>query len=124
MTDTLAVPNAFAAGVNVSVPSGATAGCAENSPLLSFETVNVTVWPDSSGGPALIAVAHVELCGPESSFTVTLPPPVKLGGSFTLVTVIVNVCGGLLSSPPLAVPPSSVSSIVIVAVPFAFGAGV
>jgi hypothetical protein len=42
-------------------------------------------------------------CGPESSATVWSAPLVKLGASFTAVTLIVNVCPALVSTPPLAV---------------------
>ncbi len=48
----------------------------------------------------------------------------KLGASFTAVTLMTNVCSPLASTPPFAVPPLSVSLSVIVAEPFAFGAGV
>src|SRR5439155_14196073 len=44
----LAVPSANAAGVKVSVPSGATAGAVANRPgLVLFVTVKLTDWPDS-----------------------------------------------------------------------------
>src|ERR1041385_2880145 len=39
------------------------------------------------------------------------------------LTVIVKLCGADVSWPPLAVPPLSTSTIVMVAMPFAFGAG-
>src|SRR5262245_45625984 len=42
-TLTVAVPFVLAAGVYVSVPPTATAGCAENSALLSFETMKFSV---------------------------------------------------------------------------------
>ena len=48
----------------------------------------------------------------------------KLGASFTGVTVIVKLWGADVSTPPPAVPPLSCSTTVIVAVPFAFGAAV
>ena len=48
----------------------------------------------------------------------------KLGASLTGVTVITNVCAGEMSTPPLAVPPSSLSVSVIVAVPLALAPGV
>ena len=59
-TVTVAVPEAFGAGVKVSDPSAATAGCPPTvkSRLLEFMTANVTLWPDSSAGPGLIAVAQ------------------------------------------------------------------
>ena len=41
-----------------------------------------------------------------------------------LATVIINVCGGLESTPPLSVPPSSLSTTVTTAVPLVFGSGV
>ena len=47
-----------------------------------------------------------------------------VGASFTGVTVIVNVCGGVVSTPPSAVPPSSLRTTVTSAVPVAFAAGV
>jgi hypothetical protein len=49
---------------------------------------------------------------------------VALGTSFTAVTVITNVCAALVSTPPFAVPPLSVSTSVIVAVPLAFASAV
>ncbi len=49
---------------------------------------------------------------------------VKVGGSLTGVTVMVNVWSALVSTPPLAVPPLSWTWTVTVAVPVAFGAGV
>ena len=88
-------------------------------------TMKVSVWPLRPGGPALIAVAQpATVCAPASSRTVWSAPLVKLGASLTGVTVIVNVCGARVSTPPLAVPPLSLSVSVIVAVPMAFGAGV
>ena len=61
---------------------------------------------------------------PESSSTVTSAPLVKLGGSLTPVTVILKVCTTDVSTPPLAVPPSSLSLTLTVATPKAFLAGV
>ena len=55
------MPFALGALVYVSVPFAATAGCALKSALLSFVAVNVTAWPDSFAGPALIDVAHPEI---------------------------------------------------------------
>jgi hypothetical protein len=49
---------------------------------------------------------------------------VKLGASLTAVTLMVNVCPALVSKPPFAVPPLSLSCTVTVADPFAFAAGV
>ena len=47
-----------------------------------------------------------------------------LGASFTFVTLSVNVCAALVSTPPLSVPPSSCARTVTVAEPKAFAAGV
>src|SRR5690349_13231113 len=69
-------------------------------------------------------VAHAALYAPESSLTVTLPPPVNDGGSLTAFTVMVKVWPALVSTPPLAVPPLSCATTVTTAVPFASGAGV
>src|SRR5437867_4695821 len=69
-----------------------------------------------------MAVAHGAEYAPESSLTVTLPPPVNDGSSLTAVTVRVNVCGDEVSEPPFAVPPLSDSVTVTVALPNAFAA--
>ncbi len=45
-----------------------------------------------------------------------------MGASLTGVTVIVNICGADVSTPPFAVPPLSCATSVIVAVPKALGA--
>src|SRR5207248_2449971 len=54
----------------------------------------------------------------------TLLPGVNDGASLTGLTVMVNVCGAEVSTPPFAVPPLSCSVTVTVAVPLASGAGV
>src|SRR5437773_1644764 len=74
-TVTVATPFALAAGVYVSVPFGAIAGCVENKALLVFEThvgqVKSTTCAASFAGPALIAVAQLPpFCAPASSTTV------------------------------------------------------
>jgi len=93
--------------------------------LLSLPTWNVNTWPDSSAGPALMPVAQpATLWAPASSSTVWSEPAVNDGTSFTAVTVIVNVWSALVSTPPLAVPPSSLRLTVTVAEPFASAAGV
>ena len=109
----------------MSSPDASTAGNEENRPSLSVDTLNVSACPASSAGPEEIAVAQPDTdCGPASSRTVSSPPAAKLGTSFTAVTLIANVCAGDVSTPPLSVPPSSCSSTVIVAEPFASSAGV
>ncbi len=88
-------------------------------------TRNDSVWPASFGGPALIAVAQgFTVTGPASSALLGFAPAVKLGASLMPVTVIVKVWGAEVSTPPLAVPPSSCSVSVIVATPDALAAGV
>ena len=83
-------------------------------------TTNDSVWLDSSDGPGLIAVAQgLTDWAPASSRTVVIVRDVKLGGSLTPLTEIVNVWVGLVSSPPRAVPPSSVSVTLTVASPLA-----
>jgi hypothetical protein len=107
-------PLALAAEVNVNVPEGLMAGPAEKSAkLVLLVTMNVRICPASSGGPAKMLVAQpTTICAPESSLTVRLAPFVKLGVSFTGVTVILNVWGALWSTPPLAVPPLSLRNTV------------
>src|SRR6201991_3513768 len=68
--------------------------------------------------------ANAASYAPLSSFTVTFAPVLNEGSSLTEFTVIVNVCVGDVSSPPLAVPPSSDRYTLTTAVPFAFAAGV
>src|SRR5262249_60560878 len=60
-TVTIALPKASGAGVKVSLPVASTAGCALNRPLLSLVTLKLTVWPLSSAGPGLTAVAQAAL---------------------------------------------------------------
>jgi hypothetical protein len=70
-------------------------------------------------------VAHpATVRAPEFFCAVWFGPLVKLGAWLTNKTVIVNVCGALVSTPPLAVPPSSCSRTVTVADPLALAAGV
>ncbi len=100
------------------------AGCTENKALLLLLTIKSTTWLASLAGPVLSAVAQPATVRiPASSFTAKLAPFVKLGASFTAVTVTVNVFVTALT-PPLAVPPSSVTTTVIVAVPLALVTGV
>src|SRR5437762_4294807 len=124
-TETIAVPNASGAGVYVSTPAALTAGCTLKSALLLFVTLNVSVCPASSAGPLLIAVAQpLTVCRPESSFTFSSAPLVKLGASLTALTVITNCTTAVVSTPPFATPPLSCSCTLTVAVPFAFATGV
>ena len=86
-------------------------------------TLKVSVWPDSSAGPALMAVAHgLTVCAPASSNTVWSAPLVKLGASFTGVAVMMKFCTAEVSTPPLVVPPSSCTRRLRLAVPLMFGA--
>ncbi len=104
----VALPNAFATGAKLNTPPAEIDGPLAKSDGLLFETtLNVSVWPDSSAGPALMPVAQFAEYEPESSSTVTSPPPVKDGASLTATIVIVNVYVVDVSLPPFAVPPSS-----------------
>jgi hypothetical protein len=89
----------------VRVPVALTAGRAEKSAVLSLPvTWKSTVWPDSSVGPALIAVAQaVTDCGPSSSSTAWLAPFVNDGASFTGSTVTVTAAGAESTRPSFAV---------------------
>ncbi len=75
------------------MPAGDTAGATLKSAVLVLPvTLNVTVWPASSAGPGLIAVAQpATVWAPESSRTVWFAPAVKLGASLMPVIVIVKV---------------------------------
>src|SRR2546426_1026541 len=124
-TVTVADPFALAAGVKVSVPLAAMAGGTENSAVLVVLTRKFSACPASLAGPALIAAAHpTTVWPPASSFTVWFAPFVKLGALLMAFTLMVNVCAALVSTPPLATPPSSCTWTVTVADPFALAAGV
>ena len=96
-----------------------TAGCTLNSVVSPAVTVNVSTWEASSAGPSLMTEAQAVSMAPLSSSTVTAPPAVKLGASLTAVIVNRNVTSAAVSSPLLAVPPSSDSVTVITVVPLA-----
>ena len=107
------------------MPVAETAGWMLYNALLLFVMMKLTVWLDSFAGPALIEVAHPPtLCAAASSSTDWFAPLVKLGTSFTALTVIVNVWVALVSTPPLDVPPLSWIWTLTVVEPFAFAAGV
>jgi len=120
----LALPAPLA--VKLSTPVGLTAGATLNKPgLLLAVMLKLSVCADSLAGPALIAVAQgLKLCAPAPTATATSGPTVKLGTSFTESTLMVKLCGALVSMPPLAVPPLSCRVSVIVATPKASAAGV
>src|SRR5688572_21823772 len=107
-------------------------GCTRNRALLSLLTRNETIWPASSkakgAGPAGYGRMFVAQLGTvwagEFSGTIWFGPPVKLGGSLTGRTVMMKICGALVSLPPLAMPPSSMRTTVTIAEPLALGAAV
>src|SRR5262249_61271084 len=77
---------------------------------------NATGWlaspcPCGAGSPAgqgkMLVAQLLTVCAPPSSRMFWSAPLVKLGGSFTAVAVIVNVCEALVSWPPLARRPLS-----------------
>ena len=108
MTVTVAEPLAFAAGVKVRVPP-VSAGATLKSEGLSLVTERpLRVCADSFAGPTLKVAKPVTLAAPLSSSTTTLfVAKAMAGASFTGVTVRVKVCGALVSTPLLAVPPLS-----------------
>src|SRR5205085_822875 len=109
-------------GLNVSVPSGATAGCTSNRAGLLAVAMKLRAWPASLGpGETLVAQFGIDT-EPASRVTFTFGPAVKPGASLTPTMLRVKVCGALVSWPPLAVPPLSWARTVTVATPKAFGA--
>ena len=83
--------------------------------------VTVSTW--LSPPPALIPLRFT-VCNPASSrIAAGLLMAASVGASFTPVTVTTNVFVTALT-PPLAVPPLSVTTTLIVAVPFALVTGV
>src|SRR5207247_1694526 len=97
-----------------------------NSPVVSViglvtwpgVTLKVSVWPDSFAGPAEIFVAQfATVWAPTLAFTDWSGPLVNEGASLTGLTVMVKFFGADVSCPPLAVPPLSLSTTVIVAEP-------
>src|ERR1700694_1198850 len=77
----VAEPLAFVAGVKVKAPAELMAGAEEKRPaFVLFVTWKVSVWPDSSGGPAEMPVAQGETNRkPESSLTIWSGPFVNDG---------------------------------------------
>src|SRR5947209_1955547 len=118
-----AVPLALGAAVKVRVPAAERDGAVLNRPGFVLPVMTkLTVCPaaTSSGGPARMFVAQLaSVWGPASSRTVGSAPRVKLGGSLTPLTLMLKVWPALVSTPPLAVPPLSFATTVIVAVPTA-----
>src|SRR3569623_639758 len=100
------------------------AGAIRNRPGLAVTfTLKWTGWAASSGAPAEMLAAQVGTVW-AGAFVATPRPgaTVKLGAALTGVTLMSNVCGALVSDPPLAEPPSSLATTVTVAVPLALGA--
>ena len=123
-TVTVAVPKASAAGVKVSVPSAATAGCdaEQGVVVVADDEIHrlrrlVRTGRDRGrprrdrAGPRVLEHCLVRALGEARRV---------VDG----VTVIVNVCGATVSTPPLAVPPLSWMLTVTVATPNASGAAV
>ena len=91
------------------------------SPGLLELAVTVSTW--LSPPPALIPLRFTVCKLASSRIAAGLLIAASVGASFTLVTVTVNVFV-TATTPPLAVPPSSVTITVIVAVPLALATGV
>src|SRR5829696_3473897 len=123
----------------VSVPEKVTTGSSVPSPVLNVRPVtpdNDTV-PDVATSVTLSAslpastseteialkVAVEKTSGVSGKVVCCTNGNILTGGSLTAFTVIVNVCSAEVSCPPLAVPPLSFSTTVIVAVPLALNAG-
>src|SRR5258706_87659 len=101
------------------------AGPAENRLGLLVLTRKVTIWPaaTSSGGPAAMPVAQLATVrGPASSTTVWPAPFVKLFFFNDTSTTEIYALALHDALPMLAVPPSSMSRTVTMALPLAFGA--
>src|SRR5262249_13862616 len=101
-------------GLVVLMLPGVIVNVVETHPLTPLSAASET--PESKPTPAGMAIGMLA-CAEKLLF-------VTVGGSLTALTVIVNVWSPELSTPPLAVPPSSCAWYVIVAAPFWFGAAV
>src|SRR5690348_6476928 len=88
--------------------------------------VKVSVWLDSSLGPAEILVAKLlTVTSPAVSSTAGgSPANVKVGASLTALTVIVKVCAALVLSLGARLLPLSARTRLNVAVPLVLAAGV
>src|SRR5262245_13284811 len=71
----------------------------------------------------LVAQLGIDCAGGFTCIKRMFGPLVKLGASLTAVTLIVNDCVALVSTPPFAVPPLSLIRNVIVADPFTLVVG-
>src|SRR5207302_322431 len=110
-----------------SVPAESMVGRAANRALLLVVTMKLTVWLDSLAGPGWMFVAQFgTFCTAGAALAEKFwsAPLVKLGGWLTWVTLMTRVAGADVSWPPLAVPPSSCSATVMVALPKVWAAGV
>ncbi len=108
------------------MPEAETAGPAEKREGFEFVLIRKeTVWDDSFDGPLLIAVAQLPTdCEPASSRSLWLLPLANDGWSLTALIVRVKTFVALVSSPPNATPPLSVSVTLTSVWPKAFGLGV
>src|SRR5919202_1798422 len=120
VTVIVALPPFFGAGVIVSVRLAAlppnTIPLFGTSAVLDELPLKLRVSPSTSAIARLIVPLAPVLAHWPPAATATV------GGSLTGVMVIVKLCGGLVSRPPLAVPPLSFSTTVMLALPLAFGA--
>ena len=121
-----AVPFAFAASVYVSVPSAAIAG-----PAAEQRRVRVARHHERQHLARLIRRTLADVrrptrhCLSRIVFQAALVPTDRVAGaSFTASTLMLNVNGVDVSTPPFAVPPSSLRATVTTAVPNASAASV
>ena len=78
---TITVPDAPAAGVNVSVPvAGSIAGSCLNWLGSETPTSNASAWAASFAGPGEIPAAHPAIARGAAPIAVTAGPPVSTGG--------------------------------------------
>ena len=98
-------------------------GCTVNSALLSLLTRNVSVWLAWPAGPGEMLVAQfATVCKPAYTVEAKFGPWVKVGGWLIGKTVMTNVTGEEVVSPPFAVLPLLDRVTVTVALPCAPGA--
>ena len=95
------------------------------SAVLSLLAVMVKSWPESPAPmprPVRLTVCSPEFAGMEAGGLIALIEGAWL--TKLLLTVTVNCCGIDVFWPPPTVPPLSITTTVITAVPLAFGTGV
>ena len=123
VTVIVAVPDRLAAGVAVSVREAPEPPMTRFALGISVVSEDVAVTVSEAAAVSTSPIVNASALVAVSSAVVVLAMSVIVGASFTAVTATVKVCV-VVSTPPPAVPPLSVTVTVMTAVPLAWATGV